>query len=69
MSTSALATTIAGTTAKRYEIDLSTYMKSKVAAAADVVTLVLRSTTATSNLCRFNSDDAAANQPQLVIMT
>jgi len=62
-------TTIAGTTAKWYEIDLTNYIKLKVAAAADTVTLVLRSTTATSTLCQFNSDEAAANQPQLLVNT
>ena len=61
--------TITGTTAKWYDIDLTTYIKSKVAAAAGAVTLVLRSTTATSTLCQFNSDEAATNQPQLVLTT
>jgi endoglucanase len=64
------STTIAGTTAKWYEIDLTAFVKSKVASGAGgVVTLVLRSTTATSTLCEFNSDEAASNQPQLVVTT
>jgi hypothetical protein len=70
LDANALATTtITGTTAKWYDIDLTTYIKSKVAAAAGAVTLVLRSTTATSTLCQFNSDEAATNQPQLVVTT
>ena len=62
-------TIITGTTAKWYEIDLTAYINARVAAGADVVTLVLRSTTATSTLCQFNSDEAGSNRPELVVTT
>ena len=65
-----LATTVvAGTTAKWCEIDLTAYLKTRVASGSGEVTLVLRSKTATSTLCQFNSDEATSSQPQLVIMT
>ena len=59
--------TIAGTTAKWYEIDLTNYIKAELAAGREVVTLALRSNTSTSTLCQFNSDEAATNRPQMVL--
>jgi hypothetical protein len=60
-------TIISGATKKWYEIDVTSFLKAEKAAGRNVVTLVRRSNTFTSTLCSFNSDDAAANGPQLVI--
>jgi hypothetical protein len=59
--------TVSGTTKKWYEIDVTSFLKAEKAAGRNVVTLVRRSNTFTSTLCSFNSDEAAANGPQLVI--
>jgi hypothetical protein len=68
-ATALASAVISGTTSKWYELDLTAYVKARVAAGADVVTLVLRSNTRTSTLCQFNSDDAGSNRPELVVTT
>jgi glucose/arabinose dehydrogenase/chitodextrinase len=66
--TSALATvTVAGSTPKWYEWDVTNYLKSEKALGHNLVTLVVRTLTQTTPYIAFNSDEAAANQPQLQI--
>jgi unsaturated chondroitin disaccharide hydrolase len=68
--TTALATqTIATSTQKWYEWDLTSFLQAEKAAGRNVVTLVLRSLTTTTPYLIFNSDEAATNQPQLVVST
>jgi hypothetical protein len=57
--------TIAGTTGKWYEIDLTNFLKAELAAGRKIVTLVLKSIKSTSTSMVFNSDDAATNRPTL----
>jgi subtilisin family serine protease len=58
--------TVSGTTAKTYEIDLSSFLKSEFAAGRKVVTLVLKNASTTTAQTIFASDETA-NGPQLVI--
>ena len=46
---------------------MTPYLQAEKAAGRQSVTLGLRSNTFTSTLCSFNSDEAAANPPQLLI--
>lgn len=67
-ATSALATTtIATSTSKYYEWDVTSFLAGEKAAGRNVVTLVLRSLTSTTPYVIFSSDEAGANQPQLVV--
>jgi hypothetical protein len=67
-SGSALSTaTVTGTTAKWYELDVTSFLKAQKAAGAGQVTLVLRNPTASNSVVQFNSDDAASNRPEIAI--
>ena len=46
---------------------MTAYLAARKAAGAQFVTLVLRSLTATTPHMIFNSDEAAANRPELVV--
>jgi hypothetical protein len=60
--------TISGSTAKWYEIDLTSYLKAEKAAGHALVTIVIKSnTSSTGPYVAFNSDDAASNRPELTI--
>jgi ELWxxDGT repeat protein len=59
--------TVAGTTAKWYELDLTGFLKAEKAAGRNLVTLVLKNGTVTDALTVFNSDEATANRPELVV--
>jgi hypothetical protein len=59
---------VSGTTANWYEIDLSNYLKSEKTAGRNLVTLVLKSQTASATVCAFTSDEGA-NGPELRLMT
>jgi hypothetical protein len=61
------AFTVAGTTPKWYEVDVTAYLKAEKAAGRNVVTLVLKGTQVTNAVCAFNSDEAAANRPNLSV--
>jgi CSLREA domain-containing protein len=61
--------TVTGTTAKWYELDVTSFLKAAKAANRTSVSFVIRSTQSTNATCSFNSDDAAANRPQLVVTT
>jgi glucose/arabinose dehydrogenase len=50
-----------------YEFDLSAYLRQQKAAGRNLVTLVLKNLSVTNNLVTVNSDEAAANRPQLVM--
>jgi hypothetical protein len=66
--TTALATvTVATSTSKYYEWDVTNYIKAEKAAGRNLVTLVLRSLSVTTPQLIFNSDEAASNPPQLQI--
>ena len=68
-ASTALATaTISGTTAKWYELDVTSYLKAEKLAGHNTVTLVLKSSTTTTALATFNAD-GAANGPQLMVTT
>jgi hypothetical protein len=62
-------TTITDATMRWYSLDVTSYLKAQKAAGRTSVTLVLKMTTEGSKRVLFNSDDAAANQPQLQIKT
>ena len=65
---SALSTaTVTGTTAKWYELDVTSYLKAQKAAGVGQVTFVLRNPNASNSVVQFNSDDAASNRPQIAI--
>ena len=58
---------VTGTTFAWYEIDVSSYIKSEIAAGRYLVTLALHNAaTSTTNL-RINSREAASNKPELLI--
>jgi hypothetical protein len=48
-------------------VDLTAYLKAEKAAGRNAITLVVRSAQVTNVVCNFNSDEAAANGPQLVV--
>ena len=56
-----------GAAAQPGPVLLSVHVPETSLSGGGVVTLVLRCTTVTSTLCQFNSDEAASNQPQLVV--
>jgi hypothetical protein len=58
--------TVAGTTGKWYELDLTSYVKERKAAGATAVTLVVRTPTASASTILFDTDEAA-NRPALVV--
>jgi len=60
-------TTVSGTTSQYYEWDLTQHIASLRSAGATVVTLKLVNTNSTNNQAIFNSKEAAANRPQLVV--
>ena len=63
----ALATaTISGTTAKWYELDVTSYLKAEKLAGRNTVTLVHRSATSTTAVATFAAD-GATNAPQLLV--
>ena len=66
-TTSRGSITVSGTTARWYELNLTTFLKAERAAGRNVVTLVLKNGTATDSQVLFNSDEAAANRPELVV--
>jgi mannose/cellobiose epimerase-like protein (N-acyl-D-glucosamine 2-epimerase family) len=55
---------VAGTTAKWYELDLAAFLKSEKAAGRNIVTLVLKSQTTAATVCTFSSDESV-NGPEL----
>ena len=59
--------TVTGTTARWYEVDLTAYLNSLIAAGRRFVTLVLRAPTNSLSTVLFNSDEAEYNAPELVI--
>lgn len=60
--------TVAGTTGKYYEVDLTTYFQQKQAAGATVATVVLKAGATSGSTVVITSDEAAANKPQLVVL-
>jgi hypothetical protein len=68
IGTAALATgSIAGTAARWYEIDLTSYVQQQRAAGATAVTFVLQATSTVNTTVLINSDEATANRPELVV--
>jgi hypothetical protein len=68
IGTTALTTTkIRDTTARWYEWDVTSYLKTERAARRNLITLVLKNPNSSSAVTIFNSDNAAINKPQLVI--
>ncbi|HTK78127.1 MAG TPA: DNRLRE domain-containing protein, partial [Gemmataceae bacterium] len=64
----ALATkTVSGTTGTWYEFDVTSYLRQQRSAGATAVSFALAGTTASQGYASFNSDEAAANGPQLVV--
>jgi hypothetical protein len=61
----AAANTIAGTTPKWYEWNVTNLVQAAKAAGKTSITLVVRSLTVTSPQIMFNSDEAATNRPEL----
>jgi hypothetical protein len=58
--------TVSGTTSKWYEVDLTNFLKAEKAAGRNVVTLVLKNSTASSTQTVFASDETTT-VPQLVV--
>lgn len=58
--------TVSGTTAKWYEVDLTTFLKAEKTAGRNVVTLVLKASAASAATIVFDSDEAT-NRPQLLV--
>jgi glucose/arabinose dehydrogenase len=61
--------TVTDTTARYYEVDISSYVKSQRAAGKSVIAIALKSALSATPLAVFNSDENAANKPQLVVTT
>jgi hypothetical protein len=59
--------TVAGSTYKWYEFDVTRFLQSQKTAGATSVTLVVRSVTQTTPYVIFNSGEASANRPELVV--
>ena len=55
-----------GTTARWYEVDLTSFLRAEKSAGRHVVTLVLKATASSAATIIFESDEAA-NAPQLVV--
>jgi glucose/arabinose dehydrogenase len=55
------------TTARWYEIDLTSYLKAQKAAGKMLISLALRGLTSVTPDAVFNSDEATTNRPELVI--
>jgi hypothetical protein len=62
-------TTITDSTLRRYQIDLTNYLKSQKSAGRTSVTLVIKMPWARDRFVQFASDDSAGNAPQLVFTT
>lgn len=66
--TGALASqSVSGTAGQWYEFDVTSFVAQQRAAGASVVTLALKNIGGNSSFTVFNSDEAASNQPQLVL--
>jgi hypothetical protein len=59
--------TISGTTDRWYEFDVTSFLKSQLAAGKTSATLILRNPSASSSVVQFNSDDAGSNRPEIAI--
>jgi hypothetical protein len=60
--------TVASTTAAWVEYDVTAYLKQQKAAGATTFNLALKATAYTTPWASFNSDEAAANRPALVVI-
>ena len=58
--------TVTGTTAKFYDVDLTSFLQTELAAGRKVVTLVLKNTVSSDAQSIFGSDDSA-NPPRLLV--
>jgi hypothetical protein len=61
--------TITNNVAQWYEWDVTAYVKAEKAAGRNVVSFVLKNTSPAATFTTFNSKEAAANQPQLILRT
>jgi hypothetical protein len=68
-STALKTATIAGTTAKWYEWDVTSFIKTEKSAGRNLITLVLKNSTNSNPTTNFNSKESTSNQPQLLITT
>jgi uncharacterized delta-60 repeat protein len=59
--------TVGGTTARWYELDLTSFLKAEKAAGRNLVTLVLKNGAISDAQTTFNSDEAASERPELVV--
>lgn len=61
--------TVANTTSKWYEIDLTSYVKSQIAAGKTAVAFALKSLASSGPVPTFVSGEGGSNAPQLVVVT
>jgi hypothetical protein len=61
------STTVSGSTGKYYDFDVTGWLGTEIAFGATEVMFVLHSTSKTTPQLVFNSDEASANRPQLVV--
>jgi len=59
--------TVRGTPQAWYQLDITSYVQSRRAAGATLVTLGLKNTVDTLPLSRFNSTEASSGRPQIVV--
>jgi PKD repeat protein len=59
--------TVAGTTTRWYEWDLTAFIQAEKAAGRNTVTLAIITTAVSDPFVTFNSDDAGSNVPRLVV--
>ena len=59
--------TVAGTTPAWVQIDVTGYVNAEISAGHRAITIALRNPTHTTTRAGFNSGDAAANNPELII--
>jgi endoglucanase len=62
-----VTTVLTGTINQWYEWDVTSYLQSEKANGINTVTFVIKNPSAATASAIFNSDDASANQPQIVV--
>ncbi|HLM00944.1 MAG TPA: DNRLRE domain-containing protein [Pyrinomonadaceae bacterium] len=68
-ATALSATTVTSSTPQWYELDLTSYIRTEKAAGRNIVSLVVKGNAAGNPYAVFNSREATASQPQLIMQT
>ncbi len=68
-ATALAAATVTSTTSNWFELDVTAYVQSELAAGRKIVSFVVGATSKTDAQAIFNSDDATSNRPQIQVTT